>query len=74
MTRPGQWLRAGRAGGVAAALGALARVKPITIYAAGPRNDYGEHFLAQVTGGALTLEGQHGEFGEALVLRSARAA
>jgi hypothetical protein len=58
---------------VAVALGTLARARPITVYSAGPLNDFGEHFLAQVDDGALTLTDRRGEFGEALVLRSAQS-
>jgi 23S rRNA (uracil1939-C5)-methyltransferase len=58
---------------VAEALGRLARTKDITVYAAGPVHDFGEHFLAQVAGGALALSEKRGEFSEALVVRSARA-
>jgi hypothetical protein len=52
---------------VAVALGALGAAKPITIYVAGPRQDYGEHFLAQP---GLAVSERRGEFGEVLVLRS----
>jgi 23S rRNA (uracil1939-C5)-methyltransferase len=57
---------------VASTLGALAREKNISIYAAGPELEFGAHFLAQVEGGAFTLDDRRGEFGEVLVLRSAR--
>ncbi|MFN0064031.1 MAG: class I SAM-dependent methyltransferase [Myxococcaceae bacterium] len=56
---------------VATALGKLACVKPVTIFAAGPKNEFGEHFLAQVEGGALRLAGRYGDSGEALLLKSA---
>ncbi|MFZ5439068.1 MAG: methyltransferase domain-containing protein [Myxococcota bacterium] len=57
---------------VAQKLGALAREKDITIYAAGPLLEYGEFFLAEVEGGALSLTGRRGEFGEVLHLVSRR--
>lgn len=58
---------------VARRLGALARDKDITIYAAGPALEFGEHFLAEVAGGSLSLTGRRGEFGEVLLLESRRA-
>ncbi len=57
---------------VARTLGALARQKNISVYAAGPELEFGAYFLAQVEGGAFTLDDRRGEFGEVLVLRSAR--
>lgn len=57
---------------VAQRLGALAREKDVTVYAAGPALEYGEYFLAEVARGALALAGRRGEFGEVLLLRSAR--
>lgn len=57
---------------VAQRLGALAREKDITIYAAGPTNEFGQYFRAEVDGGALRLADTRGEFGEVLVLQSAR--
>jgi len=57
---------------IAARLGALARDKAISIYAAGPALSFGEHFLAEVAAGALTLRGRRGEFGEVLHLESRR--
>ncbi|MBX7100492.1 MAG: methyltransferase domain-containing protein [Myxococcaceae bacterium] len=56
---------------VAAQLGALARRKPIVVYAGGPLDGFGEHFLGQVSAGALALSERRGEFGQVLVLRSA---
>jgi len=56
---------------VADALGRLGRDKDITVYASGPRNDFGEHFLRQVETGALRLSETRGEFSEVFVLRSA---
>lgn len=58
---------------VAQTLGRLARVKDITVYASGPGNGFGEHFLKQVEQGALALSETRGEFSEVFVLRSARA-
>lgn len=60
------------AGTVARTLGALAKQKNISVYAAGPELEFGAHFLAQVEDGAFTLDDRRGEFGEVLVLRSAR--
>ncbi len=57
---------------VANTLGALARQKDISVYVAGPELEFGTHFLAQVAAGAFTLDDRRGEFGEVLVLRSAR--
>jgi 23S rRNA (uracil1939-C5)-methyltransferase len=45
---------------VAATLGALARDRPITIYASGPVWDYGEFFLREVDSGALRLRERRG--------------
>ena len=56
---------------VAQTLGALARTKPIAIYAAGPLGGFADHFLAEVASGALRLCERRGAFGEVLVLRSA---
>ena len=50
-----------------------ARERDITVYASGPRNGYGEHFLAEVERGALCLSERRGEHQEVLVLHSARA-
>ncbi|MBF5043932.1 class I SAM-dependent methyltransferase [Aggregicoccus sp. 17bor-14] len=58
---------------VAQALGRLACEKDITVYASGPRNGFGEHFLGEVEGGALALSELRGEHSEVMVLRSARA-
>jgi hypothetical protein len=58
---------------VAQTLGRLGREKDITVYASGPSNGFGEHFLGQVEEGALELSERRGEFSEVLVLRSARA-
>lgn len=58
---------------VAETLGRLGRSKDITVYASGPVNDFGEHFLGQVESGALQLSERRGEFSEVFVLRSARA-
>lgn len=58
---------------VARRLGALAREKDVTIYAAGPALEFGEYFLGEVAGGALALAGRRGEFGEVLLLESRRA-
>ncbi|RKH37395.1 methyltransferase domain-containing protein [Corallococcus sicarius] len=56
---------------VARTLGAVARARDITVYAQGPRLDYGEHFLEQVTQGALCLAPQRVDFADVMVLRSA---
>lgn len=56
---------------VARMLGAVARARDITVYASGPRNDYGEHFLEQVSQGALCLAPQRCDFADVMVLRSA---
>ena len=56
---------------VARALGGLARARDITVYASGPRHDYGEHFLEQVSQGALCLAPQRLDFANVMVLRSA---
>lgn len=55
---------------VAQTLGRLGRQKAITVYAHGPRNGFGEHFLTQVDTGALPLCDRRGEFSEVMVLRS----
>ncbi|RYZ43317.1 MAG: class I SAM-dependent methyltransferase, partial [Myxococcaceae bacterium] len=55
---------------VARTLGAVARARDITVYASGPRLDYGEHFLEQVTQGALSLAPQRLAFADVMVLRS----
>jgi len=55
---------------VARMLGAVARTRDITVYASGPRHDYGEHFLEQVSQGALCLEPQRRDFADVMVLRS----
>lgn len=60
------------AAAVARTLGALAREKDITVYASGPRFEYGEFFLREVDAGALSLDGRRGEFDEVMVLRAAR--
>ena len=57
---------------VARTLGKLARMKEITIYASGPRNEYGEYFLREVRDGALRLSESRGVFSEVMVLRSGR--
>jgi hypothetical protein len=57
---------------VAQRLGALARQKDITVYAAGPELQYGEYFLTEVANGALKLKGKRGEFGEVLLMQSLR--
>jgi len=57
---------------VAGRLGHLAREKDISLYVAGPSNQFGEYFQAQVAAGAFTLTDTRGEFGEVLVLESAR--
>ncbi|HEX5754609.1 MAG TPA: methyltransferase domain-containing protein [Archangium sp.] len=56
---------------VARVLGGIARNRDITVYASGPRHDYGEHFLEQVTQGALCLAPQRLDFADVMVLRSA---
>ena len=56
---------------VARMLGNVARARDITVYASGPRNDYGEHFLEQVSQGALCLAPQRCDFADVMVLRSA---
>ncbi|QRK04696.1 class I SAM-dependent methyltransferase [Archangium violaceum] len=56
---------------VARMLGHVARDRDITVYASGPRHDYGEHFLEQVTQGALCLAPQRQDFADVMVLRSA---
>lgn len=56
---------------VARMLGEVARVRNITVYASGPRHDYGEHFLEQVSQGALCLVPQRLDFADVMVLRSA---
>lgn len=56
---------------VARTLGAVARARDITVYAQGPRLDYGEHFLEQVSQGALCLAPQRVDFADVMVLRSA---
>lgn len=56
---------------VARMLGAAARARDITVYASGPRHDYGEHFLEQVSQGALCLAPQRCDFADVMVLRSA---
>lgn len=56
---------------VARMLGAVARGRDITVYASGPRNDYGEHFLEQVSQGALCLAPGRPDFADVMVLRSA---
>ena len=56
---------------VAAQLGALARKQRVVIYAGGPLDGFGEHFLEQVSAGALALSERRGEFGQVQVLRSA---
>ena len=55
---------------VARMLGAVARTRDITVYASGPRHDYGEHFLEQVSQGALCLAPQRQDFADVMVLRS----
>lgn len=55
---------------VARMLGAVARCRNITVYASGPRQDYGEHFLEQVTQGALGLAPGRQDFADVMVLRS----
>ncbi|AKJ06138.1 23S rRNA (uracil1939-C5)-methyltransferase [Archangium gephyra] len=56
---------------VARVLGGIARTRDITVYASGPRHDYGEHFLEQVSQGALCLAPQRLDFADVMVLRSA---
>lgn len=56
---------------VARMLGAVARARDITVYASGPRHDYGEHFLEQVSQGALCLAPGRQDFADVMVLRSA---
>ncbi|TSC23633.1 class I SAM-dependent methyltransferase [Corallococcus sp. Z5C101001] len=56
---------------VARMLGEVARARDITVYASGPRHDYGEHFLEQVSQGALCLAPQRQDFADVMVLRSA---
>ncbi|WNG35320.1 methyltransferase domain-containing protein [Archangium violaceum] len=56
---------------VARTLGDIARARDITVYASGPRHDYGEHFLEQVSQGALCLAPQRQDFADVMVLRSA---
>ena len=56
---------------VARMLGAVARARDITVYASGPRHDYGEHFLEQVSQGALCLTPRRADFADVMVLRSA---
>lgn len=56
---------------VARMLGHAARARDITVYASGPRNDYGEHFLEQVSQGALALSPHRLDFADVMVLRSA---
>jgi hypothetical protein len=56
---------------VARTLGDVARARDITVYASGPRNDYGEHFLEQVSQGALCLAPRRQDFADVMVLRSA---
>jgi 23S rRNA (uracil1939-C5)-methyltransferase len=55
---------------VARMLGEIARARDITVYASGPRHDYGEHFLEQVSRGALCLAPQRQDFADVMVLRS----
>ncbi|HEX8825783.1 MAG TPA: hypothetical protein VF794_38085, partial [Archangium sp.] len=56
---------------VARMLGDVARARDITVYASGPRHDYGEHFLEQVSQGALCLAPQRQDFADVMILRSA---
>jgi 23S rRNA (uracil1939-C5)-methyltransferase len=56
---------------VARMLGDVARGRNITVYASGPRHDYGEHFLEQVSQGALRLAPRRHDFADVMVLRSA---
>jgi hypothetical protein len=60
------------ASSVASTLGTLATEKDITVYASGPRWDYGEFFLREVDRGALTLSGRRGDHDEVMVLTSER--
>lgn len=55
---------------VARMLGEIARARDITVYASGPRHDYGEHFLEQVSQGTLSLAPQRQDFADVMVLRS----
>lgn len=57
---------------VAEHLGALARLKDIRIFSAGPLLGYGEYFLREVEKGSLKLNERRGEFSEVMVLSSAR--
>ncbi|RKG73753.1 methyltransferase domain-containing protein, partial [Corallococcus terminator] len=56
---------------VARTLGDIARARDITVYASGPQLDYGEHFLEQVSQGALRLAPERLAFADVMVLRSA---
>ncbi|WP_267573840.1 methyltransferase domain-containing protein [Corallococcus sp. bb12-1] len=56
---------------VARTLGDIAQARNITVYASGPRLDYGEHFLEQVSQGALRLAPERLDFADVMVLRSA---
>ncbi|QRN92800.1 methyltransferase domain-containing protein [Archangium violaceum] len=56
---------------VARMLGDVARARDITVYASGPRHDYGEYFLEQVSQGALSLAPVRQDFADVMVLRSA---
>ncbi|MBN9686414.1 MULTISPECIES: methyltransferase domain-containing protein [unclassified Corallococcus] len=56
---------------VARMLGDVAKTRDITVYASGPRHDYGEHFLEQVSQGALYLAPPRHDFADVMVLRSA---
>ncbi|MHA7629923.1 methyltransferase domain-containing protein [Corallococcus sp. M7] len=56
---------------VARMLGDIARTRDITVYASGPRHDYGEHFLEQVSQGALRLAPPRHDFADVMILRSA---
>ncbi|WP_434300511.1 class I SAM-dependent methyltransferase [Corallococcus exiguus] len=56
---------------VARMLGDVARARDITVYASGPRHDYGEHFLEQVSQGALCLAPGRHDFADVMILRSA---
>ncbi|WP_257449783.1 methyltransferase domain-containing protein [Archangium lipolyticum] len=55
---------------VARMLGDVARARDITVYASGPRHDYGEYFLEQVSQGALCLAPLRQDFADVMVLRS----